>query len=64
MYIPLVLFFMRIKAEEILQEMNRFNITEKVQHSHVQEGLALKHKPYYALWSYKVYSSDSMQPDV
>lgn len=58
MYAVYRIFNEHKKAEEILQEMNRFNIGQKVQHQHVHEGLALRHKPYYALWSYKVYSSE------
>ena len=29
-----------------------------VMHHHVHEGLVIKHKPYYAFWSYKIYSSE------
>jgi hypothetical protein len=40
-------------------EMRRFTITGKVlMHHHVHEGLVVKHKPYYAFWSYKIYSSE------
>jgi hypothetical protein len=38
--------------------MKHFTITEGVIHRHVHEGLAVPHKPYYALWSYKVHSSE------
>lgn len=38
--------------------MGRFTITGGVQHRHVHEGLVVKHKPYYAMWSYKVLSSE------
>ncbi|WP_342332375.1 amylo-alpha-1,6-glucosidase [Pedobacter sp. FW305-3-2-15-E-R2A2] len=58
MYAVYRIFNEHKKAEEILREMNRFSIRQKVQHHYVHEGLALKHKPYYALWSYKVYSSE------
>lgn len=46
------------RADEIHREMNHFTITGGVIHRHVHEGLVLKHKPYYALWSYKVFSSE------
>lgn len=46
------------KAEKIHHDMHRFTITEGVIHKHVHEGLTVKHKPYYALWSYKVLSSE------
>lgn len=46
------------QANIVKDEMGRFAITEERQHRHVHEGLVLKHKPYYALWSYKVYKSE------
>jgi hypothetical protein len=46
------------KARRLLYEMDHFTITSGVQHAHVHEGLVLKDKPYYALWSYKVLSSE------
>ena len=38
--------------------MGRFTITGGVIHHHVHEGLVVKHKPYYAFWSYKIHSSE------
>jgi Alkaline and neutral invertase len=46
------------RAKKIKQEMGRFTITSGVIHNHVHEGLVLKHKPYYAFWSYKIHSSE------
>ncbi len=46
------------RAEKLKHEMEYFTITEGVIHNHVHEGLLVKHKPYYALWSYKVLSSE------
>jgi len=46
------------KADEVRHEMGRFTITGGKMHHHVHEGLVVKHKPYYALWSYKIYSSE------
>jgi hypothetical protein len=40
------------------EAMGRFAITGDRQHRHVHEGLKLRHKPYYALWSYKVLRSE------
>lgn len=57
-YSYLRLFGLHEQAAEILKEMSRFTITAEVQHQHVHEGLLLKKRPYYALWSYKVYSSE------
>jgi hypothetical protein len=45
-------------AERAKDEMGRFAITDESQHRHVHEGLVLPKKPYYALWSYKVYKSE------
>lgn len=45
-------------AEKMRQEMGRFTITGGVMHRHVHEGLVVKHKPYYAFWSYKILSSE------
>lgn len=46
------------RAEKVQQEMKRFTITGGKIHHHVHEGLVVKHKPYYAFWSYKIHSSE------
>jgi hypothetical protein len=46
------------RAESVHREMSRFTITGGKIHHHVHEGLVVKHKPYYAFWSYKVHSSE------
>ena len=46
------------QAEEIKELMERFTITGERQQRHVHEGLVLRRKPYYALWSYKVHKSE------
>ena len=46
------------RADRVLAEMNRFTITGGNMHHHVHEGLVVKHKPYYAFWSYKIHSSE------
>jgi len=46
------------RANNMRKAMKRFTITGGVVHKHVHEGLVLKHKPYFALWSYKIYSSE------
>ncbi|ACU03750.1 glycoside hydrolase 100 family protein [Pedobacter heparinus] len=46
------------RADMLRNEMRHFTITAKVIHRHVHEGLMVKNKPYFALWSYKVYSSE------
>jgi glycogen debranching enzyme len=45
-------------ADNMRHAMARFTITKGIIHSHVHEGLVVKYKPYYALWSYKVLSSE------
>jgi hypothetical protein len=46
------------RAEKVKQEMCRFTFAAGSNHRHIPEGLAVKHKPYYALWSYKIHSSE------
>jgi hypothetical protein len=46
------------RADNVQREMSRFTITGGTIHHHVHEGLVVKHKPYYALWSYKIHSSE------
>ena len=46
------------RAENFRHELGQFTITGDHHHRHVHEGLVLKHKPYYAFWSYKIYSSE------
>jgi hypothetical protein len=44
------------RADRFSHEMSRFTIGAASNHHH--EGLVVKHKPYYAFWSYKIYSSE------
>src|ERR1035437_2854565 len=46
------------RADKMHHEMSRFTITGGTIHHHVHEGLVVKHKPYFAFWSYKNYSSE------
>ena len=46
------------RADRMRHEMRRFTITAGTIHHHVYEGLVVKHKPYYAFWSYKNHSSE------
>jgi hypothetical protein len=45
-------------ADRLRGAMGHFTIEGGEQHKHVHEGLAIRHKPYYALWSYKVLGSE------
>ena len=46
------------KADQLRELMHRFTITGSAKHRHVHEGLTVRHKPYYAFWSYKIFSSE------
>ncbi len=46
------------RADILREAMGHFTITSGEQHRHVHEGLVVRHKPYYALWSYKVMGSE------
>jgi hypothetical protein len=47
-----------VRALEFKGAMSRFAIKGEIQPRRVHEGLVLRYKPYYALWSYKVYTSE------
>lgn len=57
-YTYLRLFGLRKRAATLRKLMSHFVIRADVQHHHVHEGLVVPHKPYYALWAYKIYSSE------
>jgi hypothetical protein len=42
------------RAQQLKEDMDHFTITGDALHRHVHEGLVLRKKPYFALWSYKV----------
>ncbi len=45
------------RAAKLKQEMEQFTIASDINHHHDHEGLTVKYKPYYALYSYKIHSS-------
>jgi hypothetical protein len=57
-YTYLRLFGRDEQASNLQETMDRFTITAEEPHTHVHEGLKVRNKPYYALWSYKVYRSE------
>jgi len=57
-YIYLCLFGQHERASKLREMMGRFTIKGDRQNRHVHEGLVLRYKPYYALWSYKVHRSE------
>ena len=46
------------RAARLQHELGQFTITGGYIPPHVHEGHVVKHKPYYAFWSYKIYSSE------
>jgi len=57
-HIYLGLFGLNEQAEIFKENMGRFTVKDDRQNRHIHEGLVLPAKPYYALWSYKVYRSE------
>jgi hypothetical protein len=57
-YMYLRLFGQQERAAELREAMGRFTVKGERQQRHVHEGLVLRNKPYYAMWSYKVYRSE------
>ncbi len=46
------------RADLMIRELSRFTVTGGTIHHGVREGLAVKKKPFYAFWSYKIHSSE------
>jgi hypothetical protein len=57
-YIYLRFFGQHDRAATLHEMMGRFTVKGDKQNRHVHEGLVLRYKPYYALWSYKVHRSE------
>ncbi len=57
-YIYLKLLGLDDRASRLREYMVHFTVKGERQQRHVHEGLLLRHKPYYAMWSYKVYRSE------
>lgn len=57
-YTYLCLFGQYERALKVKESMESFTVKGERQHRHVHEGLLLRYKPYYAMWSYKVYRSE------
>ena len=58
MYAGLKLLGKEESANDLGNSINEFTYSSDTNHISSNEGLAITNKPYYALWSYKVYSSD------
>jgi len=57
-YMYLRLFGLDDQSKMLKEQMGRFTVKGDRQNRHVHEGLVLRSKPYYALWSYKVFRSE------
>ncbi|MCC5931331.1 MAG: hypothetical protein JJU28_18930 [Cyclobacteriaceae bacterium] len=57
-YSYLMLLGRKVQAGLLRQEINRFTITGGVIPPHVHEGFAIRNKPWYAFWTYKIHSSE------
>ena len=58
LYVALRLLGRHERADRLHDMMEHFTVKGDRQHRHVHEGLVLRHKPYFAMWSYKVYRSE------
>jgi len=57
-YMYLRLHGRKAEARLLRKMMNRFDVRRKQPYSQVHEGLVVRHKPYYALWAYKVLNDE------
>ena len=57
-YAYLVLYGEHESAGQLRELMNRFEIRGEAKNPHEHEGLVVPSKPYYALYSYKLFNSD------
>lgn len=58
LYAALRLLGSHDRADVLREMMEHFTVKGERQQRHVHEGLVLPCKPYYAMWSYKVYRSE------
>lgn len=58
LYSTLRLYGRHRQATQLRELMNRLEVRGERKQPHVHEGLVVRHKPYYALYSYKIYNSD------
>ena len=57
LYSSLRLHAQHDRADGLRKDLDRFTVTGGRTRPHVPDGLAIRGLPYYALWSYKIYSS-------
>jgi len=58
LYADLRLLGRHERADRLHDMMEHFTVKGERQQRHVHEGLLLRRKPYFAMWSYKVYRSE------
>jgi hypothetical protein len=58
LYAALRLLGRHERADRLHDMMEHFTVKGERQQRHVHEGLVLRRKPYFAMWSYKVYRSE------
>ena len=46
------------RADQLHRSMDYFTISSRIKPQNVSEGLMIRHKPYFAFWSYKLFSSE------
>lgn len=46
------------RAAELRALMNRLDVRAERHHKQIHEGLIIRHKPYYAMWAYKVLNNE------
>ena len=57
-YIYLRLFGQFDRAAQLCSLTSHFVISADIEHQYIHIGLVVPHKPYYALWGYKIFSSE------
>ena len=57
-YAYLRLYGYEDRAETLRKLASHFAISDHARHKHVHIGLVVPHKPYYALWAYKIYGDE------
>ncbi len=46
------------RADKLHKAMDYFTVSSRIKPQHTPEGLMIRHKPYFALWSFKIFSSE------
>ena len=57
-YSYLRFFGLEERAGKLRTLLRHFVVSGDTEHRHIHDGLVVPHKPYYALWAYKIFSSE------